>query len=363
MPLELNNKQRKTLRLALIEAFPGYRVLERMVSDQLDENLETISAASNDLETVTYDLIEWAKAHGILAELVMGARAANRGEKKHHGHPDLLKFMRGLGLSASKESTASLEKVVGGNSTFLDVARWRAELERNEYRICRIDRDGKGKGTGFLVGPNLVLTNYHVVMSAIKGERKPSSFTCRFDYKVTEDGSVIENGKVEELADDWLIDHAKHSKVDTEEDPKSGDPDDDELDYALLRLANDVGDEAPRGGGDAEERGWINLSTEAIEFDHQRVVGILQHPSTLPLKLALGFEQQLKVNGAGNRIRHTVPTEPGSSGSPLFNGDWQLVALHHSGDPKKIKPEFNEAIPIALIAARPKVAEALPKED
>ncbi len=31
------------------------------------------------------------------------------------------------------------------------------------------------------------------------------------------------------------------------------------------------------------------------------------------------------------RVHYRTPTEPGSSGSPVFNGGWELVALHHSG--------------------------------
>jgi V8-like Glu-specific endopeptidase len=31
------------------------------------------------------------------------------------------------------------------------------------------------------------------------------------------------------------------------------------------------------------------------------------------------------------RVHYRTPTEPGSSGSPVFNGSWELVALHHSG--------------------------------
>ena len=126
MPLQLDNRQRKKLRQALISAFPDYPVLQRMVSDQLDENLATISSSSNDLETVAFDLVEWAEARGTHAELVMGAIAANRGGQKYHGHPDLLKFVRELGLTASQASKATLEKVVSGNSTFLQNAKtWR----------------------------------------------------------------------------------------------------------------------------------------------------------------------------------------------------------------------------------------------
>ena len=56
---------------------------------------------------------------------------------------------------------------------------------------------------------------------------------------------------------------------------------------------------------------------------------------------------------APTRVRYTTRTEPGSSGSPCFDIDWNLVALHHSGDPKyaqfKVKPDWNEGIPFATI--------------
>ena len=29
-------------------------------------------------------------------------------------------------------------------------------------------------------------------------------------------------------------------------------------------------------------------------------------------------------------VRYTTDTEPGSSGSPVFNNSWRLIALHHA---------------------------------
>jgi hypothetical protein len=37
-------------------------------------------------------------------------------------------------------------------------------------------------------------------------------------------------------------------------------------------------------------------------------------------------------------IRYETDTQPGSSGSPVFNDQWQLAALHHSGVPDEARP-------------------------
>ncbi len=52
------------------------------------------------------------------------------------------------------------------------------------------------------------------------------------------------------------------------------------------------------------------------------------------------------MNANQTRVRYRTNTETGSSGSPCFNSDWDLVALHHSGIVK-----YNEGIPINCIVA------------
>ena len=48
-----------------------------------------------------------------------------------------------------------------------------------------------------------------------------------------------------------------------------------------------------------------------------------------------------------------IGSEPGSSGSPVFNLDWELVALHHLGDPAyDHPPAYNQGVPIDKIRAR-----------
>jgi len=67
---------------------------------------------------------------------------------------------------------------------------------------------------------------------------------------------------------------------------------------------------------------------------------IIQHPSGGPKKFALrGWKLKEAKNGC---IQYNTDTMPGSSGSPVFNDFWQLVAVHHSSDKDDSKNEVNQ---------------------
>jgi|GEM_PF-1416530 len=85
--MKLTGDQRKQLEEALLSAFPSKSDLERMVLDELGENLDVISSGES-LKAVTFDLIKWANANGKLDDLVRGAKRANP------GNPDLQTFIR-----------------------------------------------------------------------------------------------------------------------------------------------------------------------------------------------------------------------------------------------------------------------------
>ena len=72
------------------------------------------------------------------------------------------------------------------------------------------------------------------------------------------------------------------------------------------------------------------------------------------MQVAVDSSGVLGQNGNKTRVRYTTTTQPGSSGSPCFSADWQLVALHHSGDPKYAETkqaDFNQGIPMTAIRA------------
>jgi V8-like Glu-specific endopeptidase len=56
---------------------------------------------------------------------------------------------------------------------------------------------------------------------------------------------------------------------------------------------------------------------------------MVQHPKGSPLKIAWG---SLLPQSPADRVFYTIPTLNGSSGSPVFNSDLNLVALHCAGD-------------------------------
>jgi len=62
-------------------------------------------------------------------------------------------------------------------------------------------------------------------------------------------------------------------------------------------------------------------------------VTIIQHPEGKRKQIALRENQV--VDMLDDFAHYRTDTAPGSSGSPVFNDQWEIVALHHSGVPKK----------------------------
>ena len=94
-----------------------------------------------------------------------------------------------------------------------------------------------------------------------------------------------------------------------------------ELDATLARLDPPVEGIAPL----PVARGLPSLNGPA----HVYAIG---HPGGGPL--AISADDSYLIDYDENFLHYTTPTEPGSGGSPVFDRDWNLVALHHKRSDK-----------------------------
>lgn len=350
--MRLTGQQYEQLTKALLEAFPSQVKLAQTLTFRLEKNLNEIAIGDN-LKEIIFKLIETAQAEGWVTELVTAARQSNP------GNPSLFAFAQEFNLATSTPSGVALEKIIRNANSFLDVNTWRNRLGQIEAQVCRIEiTSNKGQlfGTGFLIAPNVAITNYHVMEAVILGEQglttkkglraARTDVILRFDYKQLANNTIINQGVEYRLAEDWLIDVSPYVIGNQLPQP-------DELDYALLRVDEVPGREPV--GKNAEpgspERGWIELPTEPHEFLPNSPLFIMQHPKAEPLKLAFDTDAIIGLNPNGTTVTYRTNTEGGSSGSPCFDINWNLVALHHSGDPDWLNPTYNAGTPFSAICS------------
>jgi V8-like Glu-specific endopeptidase len=203
----------------------------------------------------------------------------------------------------------ALEAVLG-DTRFLPLAWYRTGLDRCSA-VARIETKwGQGFGTGFLVrggdlhhgleGQVLLLTNAHVISDdpgVQKGNppaRAPERARVRFEAREADGRQII--CAVKRLV--W-----------------TSPP--DQLDATLLELEPPQTCEPPYPLA-------VGLPTP-----HEDRVYVIGHPRGGGLSLSL--QDNRVIDARAPKLHYRAPTEAGSSGSPVFNQDWELVALHHAG--------------------------------
>lgn len=161
-----------------------------------------------------------------------------------------------------------------------------------------------GSGSGFLVGPGLLLTNNHVL--ATRGAARRAKAT--FDYQENDRFEAMQT-KTFEITDDVFFSSDRHAL---------------DFTFVSVRPVNDHGQ-------DLSEFGQFTLIEESGKAVKNEPVSIIQHPGGRLKSIALRDSRILGVKG--NFIYYTTDTEPGSSGAPLLNDQWLPVALHHRSVP------------------------------
>lgn len=160
-----------------------------------------------------------------------------------------------------------------------------------------------GLGTGWLIGPDLLITNYHVVVARDREEGAASDS----DFKL------------QALATEAEFDY--HGATGTTETVgvKGLEAMDRDLDYAVLRLGEGKAQRTPL-------RLRVNPLLRAEDEPLRQRVNVLQHPNGAPMRL--GFRNNFVVTGSPERLSYLTDTAGGSSGSPLCDDVWSVAGLH-----------------------------------
>jgi V8-like Glu-specific endopeptidase len=207
-----------------------------------------------------------------------------------------------------------LERILGADS-FLPLAWYRTGLQRCRA-VARIQTDfGDGLGTGFLVsGPDLhpdlpplvVVTNGHVVPE----ELEPDEAVVAFHGLDDDPG---EPARFRVTHQWWYRPSARNG-----------------LDTTILELDGYPKDVIPTPLAKALPAKPFT-SRRAYVIGHPR--GLAQPQFSLQDNILLDYDQRV--------LHYRSPTEAGSSGSPVFDNNWRLIGLHHSGGIRM--PQLNNA--------------------
>lgn len=354
--LPLSGKQVDDFRLALREAFSERASFDDFLFIQFNQHIGDLSPECPFPQQLLH-IIKNVDEDGWSAELLQAACLWRPLDIA------LATFAQQFGLMPTSSVQEVFESKVRPLDPDLDVGPWCARLAELVPKICRIDFPSgisSKLGTGFLVGINTVMTCFHVMRDVLQNRVDPTKVSLLFDYKVLEDGRTFSDGVVYHLSrENWWLDYSEFSPLDGKINSGKDSPDEDHLDYILLRVEGTPGLD-PIGGGvnkkpQPEKRGWVELPSSPLEPVPSMGLFILHHPDGKRVKITLNTASVHSVNGNRTRILHQTNTANGTSGAPCFNYNWELVALHQTGDPatdKNHSAEVNQSIPFAAIRKR-----------
>ncbi|WP_339686462.1 serine protease [Gimesia maris] len=187
----------------------------------------------------------------------------------------------------------SFEKIIGSKSTLLPISFLEAGITSSRS-VAKIIVPGMHVGSGFLVADNILLTNNHV----LPDKKHAELAQAQFNFQLTIDGRE-EKSVTLQLDPDSLFETSIKD------------------DWTAVRVEGDAN----------ADWGKLNFATETAKLDDN--VNIIQHPGGQPKQVAL--HDNIVRFVSENRIQYLTDTMGGSSGSPVFNLQWEVVAIHHAG--------------------------------
>jgi endonuclease G len=202
----------------------------------------------------------------------------------------------------------TMERVIGETRDFLSIAfvDRAGSVSRSVGRIVtNLGGGRRGFGTGFLVSPRLLLTNNHV----LHNPNEAQASAVEFDYQLDLRGNPRTVARFQLDPGVFFLTTAA-------------------LDFSLVAVAPQAD-----GGRRLSEFGYLPLISEEGKALLNEPVNVIQHPLGEMKQIALRENRLLGLPDGTPFAHYACDTEPGSSGSPVCNDEWEVVGLHHSGVP------------------------------
>ncbi len=187
--------------------------------------------------------------------------------------------------------------------------------------------------TGFLVGPDLFMTNHHCIHDD-DGLLPIAGAKIFMDYYQDRDVDPTFGGVTASVTEILRMDEPK--------------------DYALLRLDTPIGD----------TYGWLELDTEA-GFNSSQSVKLISHPDGRSKEIVRRNTEIVDIPAghpladAPSALAYLADSEGGSSGSPVFLREGTtVIGIHHSAWTRGGVPTFNAGTLMSYIV--PEIQQWLP---
>lgn len=171
------------------------------------------------------------------------------------------------------------------------------------HAVGRLKVGKEAIGTCFMISRDLLITNNHV----IKDEKRAKECRVEFNYerlhrKTSRDVTIFE------------FDPEKFFVTDER----------DHMDFTVIALGDRVD-----GTLTPEALGACPISPAKDKHSIGDFVNVVQHPEGDFKKVVM--RENLLIHRGNHILLYTADTGNRSSGSPVFNDRWQVVALHHVG--------------------------------
>lgn len=291
----LKNETKHALIDGLARLYPR-EVESREFVDRMGNIDASKIAFENQASLNWYQIITYVDQHGKVGKLLEVALA----EYPEH---DLFKVVSSGVIPKRNDGSQEYtwqgdnkfdqEKIMGARSTLIDVNYLEIGVLRAKS-VVKIELEDKSTGSGFLINDNLLVTNNHV-LSSIEIAKKSS---VRFNYQKTIQGTTAPTV-------DYSLDPDKYFKTDKKQD------------MTIVAF---------HGNPSAD---WPALELKSNEAKMGDLVNVIQHAGGGLKQISMSPNVIAYIDD--EIVQYLTDTLPGSSGSPVFDKDWNVIAIHHSG--------------------------------